>query len=307
MLFRSTVEADFDHLLACVVDEPVSWANPDRLVPFLQDGQYRYDRIWVAEQDGRILARAVWWGFAQSDKPLTLDCVYVDASVEDRVGLAAELLATAHEAFGQAPDYHLFLTNGWRDQPDVAAAVAWRREVCDRVGMTHALERFRYEWTPSAPVPAPSDRLVFRAEPDDEVFVEAFRRVAEGTLDFDTRKALATMDPVAQAREDVEAYQQMVGERSWWRLAYTPEGDLVGLSLPSANNGGPVVGYLGVVPEYRGKGYVGDLLNEITRFHAERGAERIAADTDATNIPMAKAFERAGYVHFSVRLVLSAP
>lgn len=307
MLFRSSVEADLDSLLACVVDEPISWAHPDRLLPFLKDGQYRHDRIWVAEQDGQILARAVWWGFADGDKPLALDCVYVHPSVEDRVGLAAELLSAAHEAFGHPPDYHVFLPNGWREQSDVAAAMAWRLEAAARAGMTHELERLRYEWTTAAPVPEPSQRLEFRAEPDDEVFVEAFRRVAVGTLDFDTQQALATMDPVAQAREDVEVYRSMPGDRAWWRLAYTPEGELAGLALPSANNGGPVVGYLGVVPEHRGKGYVTDLLGEITRSHAGRGVERFLADTDATNIPMARAFERAGYVNFSVRLVISAP
>ena len=55
---------------------------------FLKNGQYHHDRIWVAEQDGRILARAVWWGFPDGDRPLALDCLWVHPSVRDRVGLA---------------------------------------------------------------------------------------------------------------------------------------------------------------------------------------------------------------------------
>jgi RimJ/RimL family protein N-acetyltransferase len=39
----------------------------------------------------------------------------------------------------------------------------------------------------------------------------------------------------------------------------------------------------------------------------DAGAERIVADTDTTNVPMARAFERAGYRTFAIRLVLSAP
>lgn len=306
MIFRSTVEADLDRLLGCVVDDSISWADPDRLTSFLADGQYRHDRIWVAEQDGEILARAVWWGFATSDKPLALDCVWVHPSVEDPVKLAAELLQTAHEAYGDRPAYHVFLPNDWRARQDTAQAVAWRQEAAERAGLTEELERLRYEWTPESPLPAASERLVFKAEPDDEVFVEAFRRVAEGTLDFETRQALAVTDPDTQAREDVAAYQEMAGERGWWMLAYTPGGDLVGLALPSANNAGPVVGYLGVVPEHRGRGYSDDLLGEITRFLAERGARRIGADTDVTNVPMARSFERIGYRNYSIRLVLSA-
>ncbi|RSN06623.1 GNAT family N-acetyltransferase [Nonomuraea sp. WAC 01424] len=307
MQFRPAAEADLDRLLGCVVvDESISWAHADRLLSLLESRNYRFDRIWLAEENGEIMARAVWWGFAGEERPLALDCVYVHPSVEDRVGLAAELLNHAHAAFGQKPAYHVFVSNGWRDNPQSSAAIAWRWEAAGRVGLTEELERLRYAWTSGSPVPEPSKRLVFRGDDDDEVFVDAFRQVAEGTLDFYTRQALMTTDPVEQAREDVRDNKSMKGDRSWWRLAYDEAGDLAGIALPSANDGGPVVGYLGVVPSHRGRGLVDDLLGEITRFHAERGVQRIVADTDAGNVPMARAFERAGYDNFAIRLVLSA-
>ena len=99
----------------------------------------------------------------------------------------------------------------------------------------------------------------------------------------------------------------LVGDRNWWRLAYDAEGKLIGFGIPSVNNGGPVVGYLGVLPEHRGQGYINDLLAEITHQLAETGADRIRADTDFGNVPMAKAFERGGYRNFAVRRVLSFP
>ena len=77
--------------------------------------------------------------------------------------------------------------------------------------------------------------------------------------------------------------------------------------MPNRNPYGPVVGYLGVVPELRGRRYIDDILAEITRFHAAKGAPRITATTDMTNVPMAAAFERAGYRNYEVRLVASAP
>lgn len=306
MLFRPSVEGDLDRLLGCVVDESISWSHPDRLLSFLESGAYRHDRIWVAEEGDRILARAVWWSFPGGDGPLALDCLYVDPSVGDRVGLAAELLRHAHAAYGRTPSYHVFVANGWRADPRAAAAVAWRWEAAGRAGLTEELERLRYEWTADEPVPEPSDRLAFLGDDDDEAFVAAFRRVAEGTLDFSTQQALLTMDPESQAREDVRDYRSMRGDRSWWRLAFDEQGELAGIALPSANDAGPVVGYLGVVPGHRGRGYVDDLLAEITRFHAGRGVQRITADTDMGNTPMARAFERAGYRNFAVRLVLSA-
>ncbi|KAA2264292.1 GNAT family N-acetyltransferase [Solihabitans fulvus] len=310
MLFRPTVESDLDRVLTCTVTEPISWAKPDRYRINLADGGYRPERTWIAEDGDRILARAVWWGFPDEEHPRALDCVYVHESVTDRAGLAAELLDAAHRAFRERgvpelPAFHIFLPNGWREDPAVAAAVDWRREIAARVGLTDELERLRFEWTPEVGVPAASDRLEFRAEPDDEVMVSVFRRIAVGSLDHATRRELATIDAERQARDDMGIYLSMPGERDWWRLAYTPDGRLAGLAIPSANGSGPVVGYLGVLPEFRGRGYVDDLLGEITRSLAEGGAERIAADTDTTNLPMAAAFERAGYRNFAVRLVLS--
>jgi ribosomal protein S18 acetylase RimI-like enzyme len=305
VIFRAATDADLDRLLRCVVDEPVSWADPDRLRSFLADGHYRYDRVWVAERDGEILARAVWWGFPGGG-PEALDCLWTHPSAEDREELAAELLRRAHQAFGTAPAYHVFVPADWRAYRDVADAVAWRWAACGRAGLTDELERLRYAWTPDVPVPAPSDRLEFRAEPDDEAFAAAFRAVVTGSLDHHTRRELLVKDAETVAREDLAGYLSMPGERSWWRLAYTPDGALAGFALPSANQSGPVVGYLGVLPAHRGHGYAADLLAEITRSHAGRGADRIAADTDATNLPMIATFERAGYRPFAVRLVLSA-
>ena len=61
------------------------------------------------------------------------------------------------------------------------------------------------------------------------------------------------------------------------------------------------------MPELRGRGYVDDLLGEITRFHAAGGADSITATTDVSNAPMAAAFERANYPVTEVVMVFQAP
>ncbi|GAA3308769.1 hypothetical protein GCM10020295_71660 [Streptomyces cinereospinus] len=140
------------------------------------------------------------------------------------------------------------------------------------------------------------------------MFVALFRRVLDGTLDAASRAGAAALGAEAQARADVAFYRDsMPGERSWWRVAEDADGRTVGFALPSRNTGSHVVGYLGVLPERRGHGYVDDLLAEITRILAEEaGAEAVRADTDLTNRPMAAAFDRLGYRTFARRLVLSA-
>lgn len=57
--------------------------------------------------------------------------------------------------------------------------------------------------------------------------------------------------PIWAARTDLEVYTAMPGRRDWWRVARDDDREIVGFALPSANNGGPVVGQLGVLPEHR--------------------------------------------------------
>ena len=57
-----------------------------------------------------------------------------------------------------------------------------------------------------------------------------------------------------------------------------------------------------MLPAFRGKGYVDDVLAEGTRILAAQGVPRIRAATDVGNAPMAKAFARAGYATFERQL-----
>lgn len=311
-MFRSATRADLDEILSWTADSPITAVTEGQLLRGLAAGQYRLSWTWIAEDDGRILARAIWWGRPGGDHPLALDCVLARESAPDPAGLAAGLLDAAHREFRahggrDLPAYHLLLPIRWRDAADVRPALSWRIQAAARAGLSDQLERLRYEWTPECGVPAQSGRLTFRPEPDDEVFLAAFRRVAVRSLDGTTVAGVAAIGADQQSRDDMAHYLEMPGDRDWWRLAYTADGQLAGLAIPSRNDAGPVVGYLGVVPELRGHGYGGDLLAEITRLLAASGAGQIRADTDVGNRPMAAAFERAGYRNFAIRLVLSAP
>ncbi|MEV7414821.1 GNAT family N-acetyltransferase [Streptomyces sp. NPDC089919] len=311
MHFRPTTEADLDRVTAVTVDEPVGWIEADRYLEELAEGMYRPEWTWIAEQDGRVLARALWWGRATSEHPVALDCLYVDPSVEDRAAVGAELIraglgAFAEQGAAKPPLYNLTLPEGWREDPAVVAATDWRREAALAAGLTDVVERLRLEWTPEAGVPAAGGRLTF-TEGTDEDFLDVFRRIAVGSLDGETRRNLELMGAEATAQEEVDFYLGCPGERSWWRLARTPDGEVAGLALPSATPYHRNVGYLGVVPELRGQGYVDEVLAEITRVQVAAGAELITATTDTDNAPMAAAFARAGYRVAQTRLIWSAP
>jgi RimJ/RimL family protein N-acetyltransferase len=323
LIFRPIHRSEVERLKPLLVADPASPLAGEQFQIRFDSGEYRPEWSWIAEAEpgGDAVALAIWWGTAREKLPAALDGLFVAntagsqraAGAEDRVGLAARLLAAGHEALAgaglkRAPDFHMLLPPDWRNRPNVTAAVSWRLEAARRAGLTHMLERLRYEWTSTAGLPDARGLLTFRKEDDDDLFVELFSQVLTGTLDATSRREAAASGGRTQARQDVRFYRDhMTGERSWWRVAQTPAGEVAGFGIPSRNTEVPVVGYLGVVPEHRGHGYVDEILAEITRvLVAEAGAIKIRADTDLENRPMAAAFERAGYQSVGRRLVLSA-
>ncbi|MEU0302526.1 GNAT family N-acetyltransferase [Streptomyces sp. NPDC006175] len=260
-----------------------------RYAPVHEGGEYRPEWTWVALRDGVVVARAAWWGGPEDTEPLLLN--YFDfAEGEDDTG--AELLRRAPWSV----EYELIVPPGWREAPEVRAAASARIAAAEAAGMKILVERYRYEWTPADGLPERPGRLEFREEPDDAVVLEVLRRVHSETLDAHARRTVAGPGGLEQAaQEELDFFNWCPSPRSWWQLAYTPDGRLAGIHVPARNPGGPCIGFIGVVPEARGHGYGYDLLVECTRFLAAEGATSVAGATDRGNTPMAAAFARAGH------------
>lgn len=139
-------------------------------------------------------------------------------------------------------------------------------------------------------------------EVGEDALVAAIQRVTTGTLDRSLQRDLRLLGPERAAREEFHYARAMLYKLGRWRLAYIPKGTLAGLIMVAENDGGPIIYYIGVVPEQRGRGYVDDLLVEGTLLLQAEGATRIITDTDTENAPMGRAFERAGYRKFGTRL-----
>jgi RimJ/RimL family protein N-acetyltransferase len=249
-------------------------------------GQYRPGWTWVALRGGVVVARAAWWAGPNDDEPLALDWFdFTDVDAAVRLLRTAPLRA----------EYSLMLPTGWREDPAVRRQARSRIDAATAAGLSLLVERYRYRWAPDCGVPRRPARLEFRPEPDDAVILDVFRRVHQGSLDAHARRTIARSGLDAACQEALDYLRWKPSPRDWWRLAYDPTGDLVGLSVPSRNYGDPVIGYIGVVPEHRGHGYAYDLLVEATHMLVDEGAEHIVAGTDQTNFPMVATFARAGY------------
>lgn len=262
--------------------------------------QYRPEWTWVALRAGRVVGRAAWWGGPDDDEPITLDRF----DFGDDIDVGAALLRAA--PFRSA-EYVLVLPPDWRTDPDAAAAARLRIAAAERAGMRFLVERLRYQWTPAHGLPERSVRLTFDPAPDDAAVLAMLRRIVTGSLDAHMRRVTERYGVDGAARDELAFLRRMPSPREWWRLARTPAGEPVGLTVPGRNHGGPIVGIVGVVPEQRGHGYAYDLLAEATHMLVERGAASITAETDVTNTPMAATFARAGYPITQRRVYLRWP
>ncbi|MFC7302893.1 GNAT family N-acetyltransferase [Streptomyces monticola] len=251
-----------------------------------QGGDYRPDWTYVALRGDRVVARGAWWGGPEDTAPLNINW-FDFAEGEQQAG--TELLLRAPFDV----EYELILPADWRERAEARAAADARIAAAEAAGKRLLVERLRYAWTPEHGLPERPGRLVFREEHDDDVLLDVLRAIHSVTLDAHALRATKEHGLEKAAQEELE-YIHWCPE-AWPQVAFTPEGERVGLHLPCRIPSGFAAGFIGVVPEQRGHGYAYDLLVESTHFLVERGAERIVAATDVDNFPMAANFAKAGY------------
>ncbi|MGV9298100.1 GNAT family N-acetyltransferase [Amycolatopsis sp. NPDC003676] len=285
----------------------LAYALDHELADDLADGRRRPDWMWVALRGGELVARAAWWGRADEPVPFLLDVF----DLED-VAVGAQLLRTAMAEVlpigTRPPAYNRMIPAEWREEAATRSVVEDRMTALEQTGAKLLAERLRFEWRPGTPVAPPRNRLLFRPIRDADEILDLMARVLDGTLDAHSRDDLTRMsarEAAIRHYEDELAHYR--SPRDWWRVATLPDGTPVGFVTPARNNYNPIIGYLAVLPEHRGNGYIDDILAEGTRILAAQEVPRIRAATDLDNIPMANAFRRAGYVNFERTITMAWP
>ncbi|UKD59288.1 GNAT family N-acetyltransferase [Amycolatopsis sp. FU40] len=185
--------------------------------------------------------------------------------------VGARLLRTAMaEILPQTPD--------WREKAETRSVVEDRMTAFEQTGARLLAERLRFERRQGTPVAPPQKRLVFRKIRGEDEVLDLMTRVLDGTLDAHSRDDLARMsarEAAIRHYEDELAHDRSL--RDWWRVAALPDGTPVGFVTPARNDYHPVIGYLAVLPEHRGNGYLDEILAEGTRILAAQEVPRIRA------------------------------
>jgi GNAT superfamily N-acetyltransferase/RimJ/RimL family protein N-acetyltransferase len=275
------------------------------LESMISTGSMRPEWCFVAEEQDLPLGRVAFWTLPGLQAPLAL--VLLDLPWEgDHVGtrLLGDVLNEAR-TLGAKEIEHVIDAPPMRPQfqhhPETRVALL------EHSGFAFRRATDRFEWR-EGKRPLVHDRLTFCTleEVGEEAFIDAMIKVSEGTLDREIREERDRLGPRRAARGFFEDAQRVKHAHSWWRLAYTPEGDLIGLVMPAEPPTFLTIFYVGVVPQMRGRGYVDDLLaaGTATLLDARESDEYekpLRADTDVSNAPMAAAFERVGWERFAGR------
>jgi ribosomal protein S18 acetylase RimI-like enzyme len=284
---------------------------------YVAAGDYVPGRVWVAERDGAIVARAAFWAPPGESLPWGVD--YFDPGTgPDRIEVGAALLRAAYDALvppdyavpphpdSGRPDYHLFLPPDWREHADARRDAEDRIAAAARAGLVPFVERLNLRRTLDG-LPPRSGRLRFVSTAGrHEELVAVMMRVNESTLDAHVRQDMAREGPRAAVERMLTDALDLPGaaDRDWWRLAYTPAGDPVGFVLPVCTSM-PTLWYIGVVPEHRGRRYSDDLVTEALHVVSAAGENAMQDSTDIGNALMAASFARCGYTVMGRRIIMT--
>lgn len=265
----------------------------------LGKGAMRLDWCFLAEQGGAPVGRIAFWALPGAAAPSDIVLFDLPWSAPEAEAIGAAMLGQAAQrarslgarALGHVLDTPMQAPQ-WQAEPER------RKALLAANGFEIRRETVRFEFDPTTPVPAPAGGLVFRsmAEVGEAAFRAATDRVTQGTLD----RRIGDDDIFADL-------QGLRHEPGWWELAYGPDGVLVGLVMPVLAPSMATIGYVGVVPERRGRGHVHALLARGTATLARIGRRPVRADADTRNTPMAEAFRRAGWREFAIRTEFERP
>lgn len=296
--FRPVELSEFD-AFSSIGDAETARLYRNYLLESLAGGETSPDR-WFAAVDGDdIVGRIVFWGLPGGAE-VTLDVFALPWANDSCAAFALDFLRTGLDSIRtagvRAVEYE-------HHEPDPDEHTPRRLlETLARAGFGRVRTTVRFELAPVVPSPT-SGRIQFEGEADglsDSDFVSVVARCATVGEDRGVTRRYSSDGVEHAAAQFVAATRAMRGGADLWRIGRV-DAEVVGVILPTANDGGPVLNYLGVVPEHRGRRLVDDLLGETARLHAQAGAQRIRADSDDDNLRMHAAFARAGWREFGRR------
>lgn len=263
---------------------------------------------FVAEgADGTPIGNIVLWTRPGGDTPT--DFVLFDAPWDDPdLTVARALLAHAStEAKNLGADHLAHVVDSPAAEPQYQVEPEKRWALLAEEGFHLDRDGHRFRWLEGTPIPAEDTRLTWRTLPElgEAAFVDLFEKILSDTKDSFFLADIAKLGLRGAAELLMSDMNEFEHEPHWYELGFDASGEAVAASLPARNPAFPVIGFVGVAPAGRGKGYSTAVVIRGTHILADAGATDIRGDCDAGNIGMYKGFLRAGYDNFADRKAYS--
>jgi ribosomal protein S18 acetylase RimI-like enzyme len=180
------------------------------------------------------------------------------------------------------------------------------RPLCE-AGWKLLVERRHYEFEPSPDLGQGIEtrlRMEQLHDPADPRLAAVHREVMRGTLDATDSADIKQLGFEAACKK-ILASMLDADPVECIRLAFDDAGEPAGMvSGVVTGSGRAYVWFVGVAAASRGKSYGRELLAWMTRELIAQKATTLIADTDSTNVPMAKAFSSVGWIQTETRIDL---
>lgn len=298
MRFRSVDLAELD-AFAAIGDVETARAYRSYLLSALEAGETLPERWFPAiDDDDRIVGRIVYWSLPGVAE-VSLDVFALPWADEERAPFALDFLSSSLELLRstgvRAVEYE-------HHEPDPDGHTPARLlDTLSASGFHQARTTIRFELAPVVAVPS-RGRVSFEGEADGRSLADFARIIARCTaVGEDTGVTRRRPDHDRCGGNGLCLVERRHARRTdLWRIGRIGD-EVVGVILPTANDGVTVLNYVGVVPEHRGRRLVDELLAETARLQAAAGATPVRADSDLPNETMHASFERAGWQPFGRR------
>ncbi|HEY0755956.1 MAG TPA: GNAT family N-acetyltransferase [Ktedonobacteraceae bacterium] len=295
-------------------DLPVfaSWSSKPELNNQLQryilshwdQGTSRPEWCFTAVEGEQIVGRVVYWASSAQRSPTDIDFFDVDWTQERYLQIGTALLNHSFTALNIAGNQRIKYQ---LNHPNALQPVTDQRlQILSALGFF--LRRQGYRWETRNTFPREADPQLRYTVVHSEAFLqEIFQRTLTQSLDRGIQRDLTEFGQEEGARRRLKESRISHRLPDGWQIASLPEGEPVGIIMVGKNDGGPIIDYLGILPEHRGHGYVHGLLAQGVNILLMSGAKRIRSDCDVNNEPMIRAFQRAAFTMFCTRSVYVYP
>jgi GNAT superfamily N-acetyltransferase len=113
--------------------------------------------------------------------------------------------------------------------------------------------------------------------------------------DSQTRYFQRSLGSYGDAKLTLETMELAPHEASWWLVALGSDGQKVGLILPVLNYGELMIGFIGVLPAFRGRGIASYLLKQFLPIANRSSYSAIYAEVDERNKSMQRTASKSGF------------